>query len=101
MKDFNSSPASVSHKQLNKLLASAPKDISLEQNDINMNLKEIEDFNDLLNEWREGSQSILSKIKRKDSNLFKNRNQKSLMSLGALESYLTLAFQASDCAKLD
>ena len=99
MKDFNSSPASASHKQLNKLLASAPKDISFEHNDTNF--KEIEDFNDLLNQWREASQSILSKIKRKDSNLFKNRNHKSLMSLGALESYLTLAFQASDYAKLD
>ena len=99
MSDFNSSPIALSHKQLNQLLASAPKEKFSSTDDQVISSDAQTEFNDLLSEWAELSHKLLKELKNKNNSLINNKKPKALMALGALESYLQLAIQAKGASE--
>ncbi len=101
MSDFNSSPIALSHKQLNKLLASAPKEKFTSTDDQEMSSEIEKEFNNLLLEWTTISKKLLSNLKNIDNNPTNKKRKRSLMALGALESYLLLAIQAKEASELE
>ena len=101
MGHFNSNPITVSHKQLNKLLASAPKDKIIFQEAEDVASKSKEEFNKVLHEWAASSKTLLKILNRKDLNLTECHEAKDLMKLGALESYLFLAIQVKESLNLN
>lgn len=98
MTDFNSSPIALSHKQLNKLLASAPKEKFSSKDGQGISSETELEFNDLVSEWASLSYKLLTKLKSKDNDIINNKKPKSLMALGAMESYLLLAVQAKEAS---
>ncbi len=101
MSNFNSSPIAISHKQLNKLLASAPKEQFTSTEEQEMSSEIEKEFNELLFEWTTTSKKLLSKLKNIDKNPINKKKTRSLMALGALESYLLLAIQAKEASELE
>ena len=88
-------------KQLNKLFSKARKNNQIPSENSEFSSTEKDSFQKLLIKWESTSKELLDELAKKDSILFRNRNPKSLMALGALESYLTLALQAEGLSKLD
>ncbi len=85
----------ISHKKLNDFLIKAKKEINInnmpsEQNEI----KEEQDFNDLIENWTETSQKILLMINKKETTFTKNKNPKSLIAFGAMGAHINMALQA-------
>ena len=64
--------------------------ISSESNEI----RENQEFNDLIKTWTKTSQKILLLMQKEDKVLTKNRSPKSLMAFGAMGVHINLALQA-------
>ena len=99
MSDFNSPELALSHKQLNDLLSKAPKENFVSTCNENTQLGDQKVFNDLLIEWSAVSQKLLKELRKKDKSAIKDRSPKSIMALGALESYLFLSIQAKEASE--
>ena len=84
----------ISHKELNRFLIKAKKDISSDNPSLNNLFKEEEDFNDLIKNWTETSQRILLIINRKEKVFTNRRNPKSLIAFGAMGAHISMALQA-------
>ena len=90
----------ISHKALNDFLSKAKKDISSNNSSKKNQIKETQEFNDLIKIWTESSQKILLMIHNKEKFLTENRNPKSLMAFGAMGAHINMAlqaFKATDC----
>ncbi len=101
MKNNQSLPNSISHKELNKLLKRASKENAplKEQQDSEITEKEI--FNQLLVSWSDKSNQILSMIKKKEAIITKDRKSESIMAIGAMSAHLNMALQAMRLIELD
>ena len=92
---------SISHKELAAFLTKAKKDISLNDPSESNNIKEDQEFNDLVKSWTETSQKILLMMKNKEKVFTSNRNPKSLMAFGAMGAHINMALQALKATESD
>ena len=95
------SPNSISHKELNILMNKAKKDISSIHTADNTEIKQNQEFNDLIISWTETSQKLLLMLTKKDQAFTKNRDPKSLMAYGAMGAHINLAIQALKATEFD
>ena len=95
------SPNAISHKELNSLLKKAKKEISAFDTSESLEIKEYEEFNNLVKTWTETSRAILLILNKKESPLTKNRNPKSFMAFGAMGAHINMALQALKAAESD
>ena len=84
----------ISHKELNDFLIKAKKDISSINTSKNNQIKEDQEFNNLIKTWTEASQKILLMINKEEKVLTENRNPKSLIAFGAMGAHINMALQA-------
>ena len=91
----------ISHKELNEFLIKAKKDLSLNNTSEKNQIKETQEFNDLIKTWKETSKKILLMIHKEEKVLTENRNPKSLMALGAMGAHINMALQALKATKSD
>ena len=84
----------ISHKELNDFLIKAKKDISSINTSENNQIKENQEFNDLIQAWTEASRKILLMMNKEQKILTENRNPKSLMAFGAMGAHINMALQA-------
>ncbi len=92
---------SISHKELTDFLIKAKKEISPNDAFENNKFKEVQDFNDLVNDWTEISQKILLIMKKKEKVFIENRNPKSLMAFGAMGAHINMALLALKATESD
>ena len=91
----------ISHKELNDFLIKAKKDPSSISASENNQLKDNEEFNDLIKTWTETSKRILLIMNKEQTSLNENRNPKSLMAFGAMGAYINMALQALKASETD
>ena len=91
----------ISHKELNDFLIKAKKDIILNDLSKQNEIKEEQDFNDLIKNWTETSQKILLMMNNKEKVFAKDRNPKSLMAFGAMGVHINMALQALKATESD
>ena len=91
----------ISHKELNDFLIKAKKDISSTITSENNNIKENQEFNDLIKTWTETSQKILLIMNNDQKVLTENRSTKSLMAFGAMGAHINMALQALKATEFD
>ena len=84
----------ISHKELNDFLIKAKKDISSINISENNQIKENQEFSDLIKTWTETSQKILLMMNNKEEVFTKSRDPKSLMAFGAMGVHINMALQA-------
>ena len=94
MSEFNSLPSSISHKQLDALMALAKLKNKALDSEVTKKSNEREDFESLLINWSNISNELLNILKRKEPSIIEGRNPSYLMALGALESHLNMAIHA-------
>ena len=94
MNKFNSTPESISHKQLNSLLSRARKQPIHTQEQPNLISEEKKAFEDLLLNWSSLSTELLKTLKENHEYVVKDREANSIKALGALEAHLSMAVQA-------
>tara|TARA_B100001029_G_C14968565_1_gene398786 strand:- start:223 stop:537 length:315 start_codon:yes stop_codon:yes gene_type:complete len=95
------SPNAISHKDLNSLLSKARKEISSINTSNNLEIEEIQEFNDLIKDWKNISKEILVMLNKKEQVLTKNKNTKSLMAFGAMGAHINMALQALKATEFD
>ena len=101
MNKNHSSPNAISHRELSSLLNKAKKDASSIDNFENHEINQTREFNNLITTWSETSQKILIMLNKKEQILTKNRNQKSLIALGAMGAHINMALQALKATEPD
>lgn len=79
----------------------AKKDISSINTSENNQIKENEEFNNLIKSWTETSQKILLMMNREQKILTENRNPRSLMAYGAMGAHINMALQALKATEFD
>ena len=89
----NSSPNSISHKELSILLKKAFKEKVIDEYPSD-EVEQTEKFNQLLSCWSEKSHQILHMLNKKEALVTKDKNSKSLIALGAMGAHLNMALQA-------
>ena len=94
MSEYSSLPFSISHKQLNSLLANAQKEEHNNPNEPCSHSQEKEDFELLLLNWSSLSEELIKVISQKKDYLSNNKGANSLLALGALDAHLKMAIQA-------
>ncbi|WP_269611239.1 MATH domain-containing protein [Prochlorococcus marinus] len=95
------SHSAISHKKLNDYLIKAKKDISSINTSENNQIKENQEFNDLIKTWTETSQKILFMMNKEQEILTENKNPKSLMAFGAMGVHINMALQALKATESD
>ena len=91
----------ISHKELNDFLIKAKKDVSSINTSDNHQIKEDQEFNDLIKTWTETSKKILLTMNKEEKILTENRNPKSLMAFGAMGAHINMALQALKATESD
>ena len=91
----------ISHKKLNDFLLKAKKDISLIDPSENNQIKENQEFNDLIESWTETSHKILLMLNNEQKISTENRNSKSLIAYGAMGAHINMALQALKATESD
>ena len=91
----------ISHKELNDLMIKAKKDITSINTSEEKQLKEHQEFNDLIKTWTETSQKILLIMNKENKVLTENRNPKSLLAFGAMGAHINMALQALKSTESD
>ena len=95
MHEFSSPPPeSISHKQLNSLLAAARRQPLGSENSIDIFSQEQKSFDQLLINWSSLSQQLLDELRTKSDYILEGREPESLLALGVLEAHLNMAIQA-------
>ena len=67
----------------------------------NNQIKENQEFNDLIKTWTETSQKMLLMINKEHKILTENKNPKSLMAFGAMGAHINMALQALKASESD
>ena len=101
MKNNQFSKNAISHRELNDFLIKAKKDISSVNTSENNQIKENQEFNNLIKTWTETSQKILLMMNREQKILTENRNPRSLMAYGAMGAHINMALQALKATEFD
>ena len=101
MNNNHFSQNAISHRELNDFLVKAKKDISSTNTSENNQIKENQEFNDLIKTWTETSQKILLMMNNEQKVLTENRNPKSLIAFGAMGAHINLALQALKASEFD
>ena len=91
----------ISYKELNDFLIKAQKDISSINTSENNQIKENQEFNDLIKTWTEISRQILVMMNKDQKVLTENKNPKALMALGAMGAHINMALQALKATESD
>ena len=91
----------ISHKTLNDFLINAKKDISSNNTSELNQIKESQEFSDLIKTWTETSQKILLMMNKDHKILAKNKDPKSLMAYGAMGAHINLALHALKSTESD
>ena len=91
----------ISHKELNDFFIKANKDISSINTSENNQIKENQEFNNLIKTWTETSRKLLLMMNREQKILTKNRNPRSLMAYGAMGAHINMALQALKATESD
>ena len=91
----------ISHRELNDFLIKAKKDISSVNTSENNQIKENQEFNNLIKTWTETSQKILLMMNKEQKVLNENRNSKSIMAFGAMGAHINMALQALKATESD
>ena len=91
----------ISHKELNDFFIKAKKDLSASNRSENNQIKEIQEFNNLIKSWTETSQKILLIMNKEQKVLTENRNPKALMAFGAMGAHINMALQAFKSTESD
>ena len=94
MKNNQFSQNAISHKELNDFLIKAKKDIYSISTSENNQIKENQEFNDLIKTWTETSRKILLMMNKEQKVVTENRDPKSLMAFGAMGAHINMALQA-------
>ena len=79
----------------------AKKDISSLNTSENNKIKEIQEFNDLIQAWTKTSQKILLMINKEEKVLTENRDPKSILAFGAMGAHINMALQALKATEYD
>jgi len=94
MSDSNNLPKAISHKKLSSLLTNAHKDrFSFIGEDEVVEIEQ-QEFNELLDNWKENTKNIINKVSSKNETILKNKSNNSIKALGAMEVHLNMALQA-------
>ena len=101
MKNNQFSRNAISHRELNDFFIKAKKDISSINTSENNQIKENQEFNDLIKTWKEASQKILLIMNKEQKVLTENINPKSLMAFGAMGAHINMALQALKATESD
>ena len=101
MKNNQSLPDSISHKELDKLLKKASKESSPLKAQEDFELTEKEEFSQLLSSWSDKSNQLLSMLKNKKAVVTKNRKSESIMALGAMSAHIKMALKALKVIELE
>ena len=101
MNNNQSSQNAISYKQLNDFLIKAKQDIILDDASEQNEIKEEQDFNNLIKNWSEASQKILLMMNNKEKVFARNKNPKSLMAFGAMGAHINMALQALKASRPD
>ena len=91
----------ISHRELNDFLIKAKKDISSVNTSENNQIKENQEFNNLIKTWTETSQKILLMMNKEVKVLAEDRNPKSVMAFGAMGAHIKMALQAIKSTESD
>ena len=91
----------ISHRELNDFLIRAKKDISSINTSENNQIKENQEFNNLIKTWTETSQKILLMLNKEQKVLAEIRNPKSLLAFGAMGAHINMAMQALKATEYD
>ena len=91
----------ISHKELNDFLIKAKKDISSVNISDNNQIREHQEFNDLIKIWTETSRKILLMMNKEQKVFTENRNPKALMAFGAMGAHINMALQALKASESD
>ena len=67
----------------------------------NNQIKENQEFNNLIKTWTETSQKILLMMNREQKIITENRNPRSLMAYGAMGAHINMALQALKATESD
>ena len=94
MNEFDPIPNSISHKELNGLLPKAYREAKKDEIKLESYSEEKEYFRDLINNWKELSQDLLTNLQEKKKFITEGKNPNSLMALGAMEVHINMAMQA-------
>ncbi len=94
-------PNSISHKQLNSLLAKARKQPLSSHDSISLSSKEQESFEELLVNWSSLSRKLLDELQRKHDYIVEGKKPQAIMALGALAAHLNMAIQARNASNLE
>mgnify|MGYP001434525761 CR=1 FL=1 len=95
MKEFDSLPERISHKQLNRLLSSAPKDKIEGGKADSEESNQYEEFKNLISEWNQLSDQLLGIIRKEPEQITTDKEKKEIMALGAFKAHLFMAIEAS------
>ena len=79
----------------------AKKDVSSIDTFEDNQIKENQEFQDLIKTWTETSQKILLMMNKGEKVLTENRNPKSLMAFGAMGAHINMALQALKATESD
>ena len=101
MKNNQSLPNSISHKELNKLLIKASKENPLLKTQKDFEITEKDAFNQLLTSWSEKSNQLLSMLRKKEAVVTKDRKTESVIALGAMSAHINMALHALKVIELD
>ena len=101
MGNNQSSPNSISHKELNTFLTRAKKETIFRGSFGDYEINEDQEFNLLIENWTKTSKKILLMLEKKDQSVTKQRPSKSLLALGAMGAHIHLALQALKAASFD
>ena len=82
---------------MNKAKKETLCNVTSENNEINEN----QEFNDLINDWRNTSKKVLLVLNDKDQSQTKNMSPKSLMAFGAMGAHINMALQALKSTEFD
>ena len=91
----------ISHKELNDFLIKAKKDISSINTSENNQIKEDQEFNNLIKAWTETSQKLLHLMHKEKKSFSENRKPQSLMAFGAMGAHINMALQALKATESD
>ena len=91
----------ISHKELKAFFIKAKKDISSNSSSEKNQIKDNQQFNDLVKTWTETSQEILLMMNKEHKFLTDNKNPKSLVALGAMGAHINMALQALKATESD
>jgi len=101
LKNNQSLPNSISHKELNKLLKKASPGNTPLKPKKDFEITDKEEFNQLLCSWSDTSNQLLSMLRKKKDIVTKDRKSESIMALGAMSAHLNMALQAMKVIELD